>query len=183
MAFYAPEKLAEATSEIHPEILDQLKKLKEEKKKSRILIKASELKWGQTRQATRSASMIDPRNGFKNSIINFGVGEISPGGHSGKHKHTEAYVYILKGKGHSIIGDVRYDWEEGDAVYVPPDTFHQHFNDDPNSVVRYLRALPGPLMLNMLTLLASFNLSSEGMLEAVATATGYTGGPLKSYLG
>ena len=78
---------------------------------------------------------------------------------------------------------VGYDWEEGDAVYVPPDTFHQHFNDDPNSVVRYLRALPGPLMLNMLTLLASFNLSSEGMLEAVATATGYTGGPLKSYFG
>jgi quercetin dioxygenase-like cupin family protein len=183
MSFYAPEKLKEATSEIHPEILEQLVKLKEEKRKSRILIKESELKWGQTRQATRSASMIDPRNGFKNSVVNLGVGEIAPGGHSGKHKHTEAYVYIIKGKGHSIIDDKRYDWQEGDAIYVPPNVFHQHFNDDPNSVVRYLRALPGPLMINLLTLMASFNLSTEGMLEAVATATGYEGGPLKSYFG
>jgi hypothetical protein len=39
-------------------------------------------------------------------------------------------LYVLEGKGYSMIDNVRYDWEAGDAVHVPPRmTLHEHLND------------------------------------------------------
>jgi len=52
-----------------------------------------------------------------------------PHSKSHSHAHPEAYLYALQGKGYSEIGGKRYEWEEGDAVHVPPDMMHhQHFN-------------------------------------------------------
>ncbi len=83
---------------------------------------------------------------------------IPPGSSSGKHRHMgEEIVYILEGKGYDLHWDVdmilteryewkvadqptRYEWEEGDLVYIPPDTVHQHFNADPNQPVRFISA-------------------------------------------
>lgn len=181
MAFARIDKLTDTTSALHPEMLDQLQKLKEAKRASRIIIRASELNWSErTKQNARSARLIDPRNGFANSICNLAVGEILPGSRTGKHKHTEAYVYVLKGRGHSIIDGKRYDWSEGDALYIPPDTFHQHFNDG-DEPARYLRVLPGPMIVNLLALLASLNASFEGSLAQEETAPEYEGPPIKTY--
>jgi mannose-6-phosphate isomerase-like protein (cupin superfamily) len=39
-------------------------------------------------------------------------------------------LYVLEGRGYSLIDGTRYDWEQGDAVHVPPRmTVHEHFND------------------------------------------------------
>ncbi len=181
MAFVEVGKLTDTTSALHPEMLDELRKLKEAKKASKILIRANELRWSErTKQNTRSARLIDPRNGFANSVCNLAIAEVAPRGRTGKHKHTEAYVYILKGRGYSIIDDKRYEWSEGDAIYVPPDAFHQHFNES-DEPVRYLRILPGPLVVNLLAVLASLNASFEGALVQAETAPEYQGPQLKSY--
>lgn len=52
-----------------------------------------------------------------------------PRSKSHSHAHPEAYLYALEGSGYSEIGGQRHDWEQGDAVHVPPGMMHhQHFN-------------------------------------------------------
>ncbi len=69
-------------------------------------------------------------NGFKMTAA--GITSIfveNPHFKSHSHKHPEAYLYCLEGKGYSMIDGVRCDWEKGDAVHVPPGMkHHQHFN-------------------------------------------------------
>lgn len=56
--------------------------------------------------------------------------EIEPGKANHGHGHqNEAAFYILQGKGHEIHDDERYDWEQGDLVFVHTDSVHRHFND------------------------------------------------------
>ena len=79
-------------------------------------------------------------------------------GRSGKHRHmSEEVFYVLEGKGYDLHWDVDFDlddkyhwkwseepktfeWEEGDFVYIPPYTTHQHFNSDPQNPARLLSA-------------------------------------------
>ncbi len=57
--------------------------------------------------------------------------QIETGHKNGKHRHyPEAVFYILEGKGHEVHDDIRWDWEAGDLVLVPPYCVHQHFCDE-----------------------------------------------------
>jgi quercetin dioxygenase-like cupin family protein len=51
---------------------------------------------------------------------------------SGKHRHQGGIIiYVLEGKGYSIVAGERKDWEKGDLVLLPlrPEGIeHQHFN-------------------------------------------------------
>ncbi len=84
--------------------------------------------------------------------------EIAPGSRSGKHRHmADEILYVLEGKGYDLHWDVdtalettyqwkvadkpsRWDWEEGDLVWIPPNTVHQHFNADPARPARFISA-------------------------------------------
>jgi gentisate 1,2-dioxygenase len=81
---------------------------------------------------------------------------LPPGKASGKHRHlSEEVVYVIEGKGYDLHWDVRfdvhdtmefewvtepkrYDWEQGDFVYIPPYCGHQHFNADPDKEARFI---------------------------------------------
>jgi gentisate 1,2-dioxygenase len=80
-----------------------------------------------------------------NKTIEAHISEIPVGGHSQKHRHMlEAIIYIVSGRGHSMIHrnlddpPTRVDWEEGDIFSPPLNWWHQHFNDDPAKPARYL---------------------------------------------
>lgn len=78
------------------------------------------------------------------------IAEIDPGSQTGRHRHfNEAMIYILEGKGHSLIDGKRYDWGQGDVVSVPLYSWHQHVNDDPERPVRYLGITNIPLLRAM----------------------------------
>lgn len=72
------------------------------------------------------------------------LSELPPLGRSVNHRHTtEAVIYIVKGKGHTIISwedsePERLDWEEGDMFSFPVWMWHQHFNDSETETARYL---------------------------------------------
>lgn len=84
--------------------------------------------------------------------------EIPPGSRSGKHRHmADEVLYILEGKGYDLHWDVdvsfgrtyqwkvaaepsRWEWEEGDVVWIPPNTVHQHVNADPARPARFISA-------------------------------------------
>jgi quercetin dioxygenase-like cupin family protein len=78
-----------------------------------------------------SESPSDETNGFRaRAVAMTNIFEEAPRSSSHKHAHTEAMLYVLEGRGYSMIDGQRYDWEEGDAVHVPPRmTVHEHFND------------------------------------------------------
>jgi gentisate 1,2-dioxygenase len=78
------------------------------------------------------------------------IAEIPPAKKAGKHRHfNEAMIYILEGRGHSVIDGERYEWGEGDVVSIPLYAWHQHFNDDPTVTVRYLGVTNIPLLRAM----------------------------------
>lgn len=79
-------------------------------------------------------------NGFRATAV--AISSIfveTPHSKSHSHAHPEAYLYALQGSGYSEIGGKRYEWEQGDAVHVPPGMMHhQHFNPT-DSETRELR--------------------------------------------
>ena len=68
--------------------------------------------------------------------VNIHVTELLPGQSSKMHKHhNEAVVFILEGKGYSIVQGKRYDWERGDALYMPSMNWHSHVNEGSERVI------------------------------------------------
>jgi gentisate 1,2-dioxygenase len=80
-----------------------------------------------------------------------------PGGRaSGKHRHlTEEIFYVVEGSGYDLHWDVKFDchdemdftwdsepkrfeWTQGDFIYIPPYCAHQHFNADPVAEARII---------------------------------------------
>ena len=70
-------------------------------------------------------------------------------GKSGKHRHQGGIIiYVIEGKGHSVVDGQRVDWEKGDLVLLPlqPDGVeHQHFNDDPGHPATWMAFVHFPI--------------------------------------
>jgi quercetin dioxygenase-like cupin family protein len=78
-----------------------------------------------------SESPTEETNGFRAKAVAMStIFEESPHSASHSHTHTEAMLYVLEGRGYSLIDGARHDWSAGDAVHIPPRmTHHGHFND------------------------------------------------------
>jgi gentisate 1,2-dioxygenase len=78
------------------------------------------------------------------------VGIVVAGGTSGNHRHYyESLIYIISGKGYSVVESNKVEWESGDIIYAPPWSWHQHFNTDPDNEVRYVAYTNAPLLQNV----------------------------------
>jgi hypothetical protein len=55
---------------------------------------------------------------------------------SGRHRHAGGLmIYVVEGKGYTVIEGKRFDWEKGDLLLLPlkvGGVEHQHFNLDPD---------------------------------------------------
>jgi gentisate 1,2-dioxygenase len=61
--------------------------------------------------------------------IGAGMQMLRAGERTKAHRHTGSYVYqAAKGKGYSIIGGKRFEWEERDIFCVPSWVWHEHGN-------------------------------------------------------
>lgn len=82
--------------------------------------------------------------------VSMNVGIVNAGDIGGNHRHYyESMIYIIQGKGYSIVEGVKVEWEAGDVVYVPPWAWHQHFNTNPDKEVRYIASTNAPLLQNV----------------------------------
>jgi len=78
--------------------------------------------------------------------LSLSIGDLSPGQFTSKHRHAyESLIYIIQGSGYSVIEEKRVPWKAGDAIYVPPWNWHQHFADQ-DSQARYITATNLPLL-------------------------------------
>ena len=63
---------------------------------------------------------------------------IRPGVQTKAHRHTSCAVYyVFKGQGHSLVGDRRFDWAEGDLFVVPTWFWHEHGNSSEEPAVLF----------------------------------------------
>jgi len=82
--------------------------------------------------------IVADRVGFNIHTFHFWIRRNDPGAEEFwktlGHRHTvEAVIYILSGRGYSIIDGLRYDWEPGDFINVPVFAWHRHIvtSDEP----------------------------------------------------
>lgn len=85
--------------------------------------------------------------------------EIPPGKASGRHRHmSEEVLYVLEGGGYDLHWDSdiqpvdegsrvewvaedepkRFEWEQGDIIFIPTASVHQHFNDSDEEPARFM---------------------------------------------
>jgi len=69
---------------------------------------------------------------------------------SGKHRHQGGLIiYVISGKGYSVVDGERVDWEKGDLVLLPlreKGVEHQHFNlQDPEHPALWMAFIHGPM--------------------------------------
>jgi quercetin dioxygenase-like cupin family protein len=89
--------------------------------------------------------LVDEYLGFANRILAMYVHQLPPDSHTETHKHGEAIVYVLSGRGHSIVEGERLDWRSGDCIFVQPGQWHQHVNDDPERASQHLAFYVAPI--------------------------------------
>lgn len=62
------------------------------------------------------------------SNVSLSIGDVFPGEPTSNHRHAyESVLYCIEGEGYTVIEGQRLDWTVGDAIYVPPWNWHQHF--------------------------------------------------------
>src|SRR3954454_22643255 len=80
----------------------------------------------------------------ENRVLSTHLADLAAGGNSVRHRHTtEAVIYIVKGRGYSIINsegqpEEGVEREQGSPCSTPVWAWHQHFNADPNETARSL---------------------------------------------
>lgn len=82
---------------------------------------------------------------FGSKVVAWGLTEISPRCSGPMHRQLcESTMFILKGSGYTLVNGRKFEWEKGDALFVPLFAWHQHFNTG-EGTVRYVRMSTAPL--------------------------------------
>ena len=121
------------------------------------VVKPADMPWEDSPQG-RLKHIVNGEMDARVNSVDMYMQELPPGGRSGRHRHmADEILYVLEGKGHDLHWDVdltlgeayewhvatdasRWEWEDGDLVWIPPNTVHQHFNDDPDRPARFISA-------------------------------------------
>lgn len=147
----------QAQANYYKEALKESAQSREEYKQRKGIVKAAEMPWEDSPQG-RIKHVVNEKMNTKECALDIYQQFLPPGGRSGKHRHiSEELFYVLEGRGYDLHWDMRFDcadqfiwdwdkepkrfdWEEGDFVYIPPYTIHQHFNADPEKPARFITA-------------------------------------------
>jgi quercetin dioxygenase-like cupin family protein len=142
------ENLGAAYADRGENLLEWLYRLRdrqrEDQRKGAWLIKGRDLRWESNRQGKMKWFLHPALNRTSiRSMIVFEQ-EIPAGGRSGAQKTPGGSVlYILEGKGYTLLDGVRHDWQAEDLVNIPiraQGVVVQHVNADPRRPVRFVSA-------------------------------------------
>ncbi len=127
--------------------LIKLRDLQRERRKSAIqVVKGSELPLENNAQGLMRWYLHPDITDTILTTLMFFVQEIPPGSRSGRLKFQGGQVmFILEGKGHTLIDGVKYAWEARDVVSLPlkrDGIVVEHVNDDAEKPARFIAAEP-----------------------------------------
>jgi 1-hydroxy-2-naphthoate dioxygenase len=64
---------------------------------------------------------------------------LRPGEKTLSHRHTCSAIYhVYRGEGTSVVGDERFDWEEGDSFVAPLWSYHHHENKHDRAAILFV---------------------------------------------
>jgi quercetin dioxygenase-like cupin family protein len=147
----------EQRASLYAQDLQRSKEFRSEYAARKGVVKAEEMPWEDSPHG-RIKHVIHEKLNTKECALDMYQLFLDGAGRSGKHRHmSEEVFYVLEGKGYDLHWDVdfeldeayewkwsdepkKFEWEEGDFVYIPPYTMHQHYNSDPSNPVRLLSA-------------------------------------------
>lgn len=108
----------------------QMAELKERNLRGRKLIKGSQIPWIINRQGILKRYVKEYHADIVPNRWNLFVHEIRS--QSGRHLHQGGLMlFVLKGKGYTVVDGTRFDWSEGDLIVLAVKkggVEHQHFN-------------------------------------------------------
>ena len=115
----------------YEKFLDTRKKFEERQLGGPVVIQESDREFQMNRQG-RLLYFLDPIQHKDTPLQDWMVFMNDIRTHSGKHRHQGGLViYVIEGRGYSIVDGERKDWEAGDLLLLPikPEgVVHQHFN-------------------------------------------------------
>lgn len=135
------QKEAEAKPKGHYEtILEEWALLREKAKKNMVVIRNKEVPWQQNQQALVKFFLFPTITDTANRDWMMFVQDIR--NHSGRHRHQGGLaLFVLEGKGWTVVDGERFDWEEGDLILLPvkPNgVVHQHYNAEQGKPCKWL---------------------------------------------
>jgi uncharacterized cupin superfamily protein len=95
---------------------------------SPVVARGRDLTWIETPNEHRIAMLIGRQVGFPTQGTNLCKVIIPEGQHTGKQRHGEEAIHILRGSGAIVVDGRRYDFHEGTTIHVPYMSDHQLFN-------------------------------------------------------
>ena len=114
-----------------------------------IVIKKSDRETQSTRQGFMRY-YLDPQQHATTPLHDWRVWTNDIRKHSGKHRHQGGLIiYVIEGKGYSIVDDERVEWETGDLLLLPirpKGVTHQHFNHEPGKPCLWMAFMNWPIM-------------------------------------
>jgi uncharacterized cupin superfamily protein len=96
--------------------------------RSPIVARGRDLVWIETPNEHRLAMLIGEQTGFPTNGTNLCQVVVPAGTHTGRHRHGEEAIHVLRGQGAFVIDGRRYDVRDGTTVHVPYMNDHQVFN-------------------------------------------------------
>lgn len=159
MPFEEAKKISEGglKGDYYQRSLERSTKFREEYQRRKAIIKCSEMPWEKSPQG-QIKHIVNEEMFSREFALEMYMQLLAPGKCSGKHRHmAEEVFYVAEGRGYDLHWDVepeigvkyewrwakepkRFDWEEGDFVYIPPYTMHQHVNAEADKPARIITA-------------------------------------------
>jgi len=146
-------------------VLYQRKKFAEQQMTAKVVIHDSDREWEATRQG-RIKYYLQPYSFTDHALRDWLVFSHDIRVHGGRHKHQGGAVaiFVLEGKGYSVIDGVHYDWEEGDLILLPNKpggVDHQHFNSELGKSCKWIAFIYLPFHNSLASVTTQVELSPD----------------------
>ena len=79
--------------------------------------------------------------------MSFNMQLLRPNEHTSSHRQTSSAIYVVHGgRGYTLAGDKRIDWEKNDVFAIPPWVWHEHVNLQPDKDATLLTVTDQPMV-------------------------------------
>ena len=95
---------------------------------SPIVARGRDLTWIETPNEHRVAMLIGEHVGFPTNGTNLCKVIVPVGHHTGRQRHGEEAIHVVRGQGFVVVGGRRYDFHDGTTIHVPYMEEHQLFS-------------------------------------------------------
>ncbi|MBI4287347.1 MAG: cupin domain-containing protein [Chloroflexi bacterium] len=140
-------KEPEPTELIYEQTYRWMSERRLQKEKGVVVVRGKDLQWEQNRQGLLKYYLY-PGIWKKMGVPDWYLFQMNIKRHTGKHTHQGGLgIFVLEGKGYTVVNGVRYDWEKDDLILLPVmpgGCEHQHFNAEEGKPCFWMAFIFGP---------------------------------------